>query len=169
MDYQISYKLLILVRATYKVILSVVAVKACIRDLHYNSSNLYPNWIIRHILTKCTNHLSGICKWVFRIAVAADMQTPGRPRQAPTHMLGGQPNTSLLLYMPFVYLVRSSDSSEVLCFYCNMIYFSHSYVHWVRPEAWYTSYDRLDPNITSLYSRDRQIPILPLSTTLSDN
>ena len=44
------------------------------------------------------------------ISVTADMQTPSRPWQAPTHMLNGRPNTPLLLYMPFVYLVRSSDS-----------------------------------------------------------
>ena len=42
--------------------------------------------------------------------VTADIQTSSRPRQALTHMLRGQPNTPLLLYMPFVYLVRSSNS-----------------------------------------------------------
>ena len=44
------------------------------------------------------------------LSVTADMQTPGRPRRAPTYMLGGQPNTPLLLYLHFVYLVSSSDS-----------------------------------------------------------
>ena len=70
----------------------------------------------------------------------SDMQTSGRPWQAPTHMLGGRPNILLLLYMPFVYLVRSSDSQRSLVaqgdilIYYNIIYYSHLYVHLVRPE-----------------------------------
>ena len=70
----------------------------------------------------------------------ADMQIPGRLRQAPTHMFGWRPNTPLLLHMPFVYLVRSSDSlrslvalGDILIYY-NIIYFSHPYVHPVWPE-----------------------------------
>ena len=106
-----------------------------------------------------------------------------QPRQVPTHMLGGWPYTLLLyIYMLFVYLVRSSDSQQSLValedilIYNNIIYFSHPYMHPVRLEPGYRSVFRqisamywLALNITSLYSRDQQIPILPLSTTLLDN
>ena len=38
-------------------------VKAQVRDLRYNSGNLYPNCIIRHMLTKWTNYPQGIYGW----------------------------------------------------------------------------------------------------------
>ena len=46
-----------------------VSIKAQVRDLHYNSSNLYPNCIRRHMLTKWTDHPPGICGWGVRIAL----------------------------------------------------------------------------------------------------
>ena len=62
-----------------------------------------------NIITDMYNRQHTIGIGVDNSTVMADIQTPGRPRQAPTHMLGRRPNTPLLLYMPFVYLVRSSD------------------------------------------------------------
>ena len=47
-------------------------VKAQVRDLRYNSGNLYPNCIIRHMLTKWTDHPP----------VTADMQTGWEPLAA---------------------------------------------------------------------------------------
>ena len=38
-------------------------VEAQVIDLHYNSSNLCSNCIIGHMLTKSTDHPSGICGW----------------------------------------------------------------------------------------------------------
>ena len=45
------------------------AVKAQVRDLRYNSGNLYPNCIIRHMLMKLTDHPPGICGWGVRMAL----------------------------------------------------------------------------------------------------
>ena len=45
------------------------SIKAQVRDLCYNSGNLYPNCIIRHMLTKWTNNPSGICGWGVKIAL----------------------------------------------------------------------------------------------------
>ena len=44
-------------------------VKVQVRDLHYNSGNLYPQCIIRHMLTKWTDHPPGICGWCIRMAL----------------------------------------------------------------------------------------------------
>ena len=46
-----------------------IMLKAQVRDLYYNSSNLYPNYIIRHILTMWTDHLPGMCRWSIRLAL----------------------------------------------------------------------------------------------------
>ena len=43
-------------------------VKAQVRDLRYNSGNLYSNCIIRHMLTKWTDNPVGICEWSIRMA-----------------------------------------------------------------------------------------------------
>ena len=43
------------------------AVKAQVRDLHYNSCNLYSNCIIVHMLTKWTDDSTGICEWGIRM------------------------------------------------------------------------------------------------------
>ena len=45
------------------------SVKAQVRDLRYNSGNLYPNCIIRHMLRKWTDHPSGICGWGGRMTL----------------------------------------------------------------------------------------------------
>ena len=39
----------------------IVVVTAQVRDRRYHSSNLYPNCIIRHMLTKWTDYPPGIC------------------------------------------------------------------------------------------------------------
>ena len=44
-------------------------VKPQVRDLHYNSGILYPNCIIRHMLTKWTDHPPFICGWGVRMAL----------------------------------------------------------------------------------------------------
>ena len=44
-------------------------VNAQVRDLRYYRGNLYPNCIIRHVLTKWTDHPPGICGWGVRIAL----------------------------------------------------------------------------------------------------
>ena len=44
-------------------------VKAQVKDLCYNSGNLYPNCIITHMLTKWTDYLPGICRWGVRVAL----------------------------------------------------------------------------------------------------
>ena len=41
----------------------VDCVMSQIKDLHYNSADLYHNCIIRHILTKWTYEAVGICRW----------------------------------------------------------------------------------------------------------
>ena len=46
-----------------------LAVKAQVRDLCYNSGNLYPNCIIRHMLTKWTDHPPSICRWGVRMVL----------------------------------------------------------------------------------------------------
>ena len=46
-----------------------LCVKAQVRYLCYNSSNLYPNCIIRHMLTKWTDHQPGICRQDVRTAL----------------------------------------------------------------------------------------------------
>ena len=46
-----------------------VIVKAQVRDLDYNSSNLYSNYIIRHVLTKWTEYSLGICGWGIRMVL----------------------------------------------------------------------------------------------------
>ena len=55
--------------ATWQVSIVVHIVKAQVRDLHYNSSNLYPNCLIRHILTKWIDHRLSICRWGVRMAL----------------------------------------------------------------------------------------------------
>ena len=45
------------------------SVKAQVRDLRYNSSNLCSNYIIRHMLTKWTYNPTGICGWGIRMAL----------------------------------------------------------------------------------------------------
>ena len=42
-------------------------VKAQVKDLHYNSSNLYPNCIIRQMLMKWSDHPPGICRQGIRM------------------------------------------------------------------------------------------------------
>ena len=44
-------------------------VKAQVRDQRYNSGNLYPNRIIRHVLTKWIDHPPGVCGWGARMAL----------------------------------------------------------------------------------------------------
>ena len=44
-------------------------VKAQVRDLHYNCGNLYLDCIIRHMVTKWTDHPPGICGWGVRMAL----------------------------------------------------------------------------------------------------
>ena len=44
-------------------------VKLQVRDLHYNTGNLYPNCIISHVLMEWTDHPPGICGWGVRIGV----------------------------------------------------------------------------------------------------
>ena len=44
-------------------------VNAQVRDLCYNSGNLYPNCIIRHMLTKWPDHPPGICRWGVRMVL----------------------------------------------------------------------------------------------------
>ena len=49
--------------------LGKIAVKPQVRDLRYNSGNLYPNCIIRHMLMKWTDHPPGLCEWGIRMAL----------------------------------------------------------------------------------------------------
>ena len=44
-------------------------VKAQVRDLRYDSGNFYPNQIIRHMLTKWTDHPLGMGEWGVRMAL----------------------------------------------------------------------------------------------------
>ena len=44
-------------------------VKAQVRDLRNNSGNLCPSYIIRHMLTKWTDHPPGICGWGVKMAL----------------------------------------------------------------------------------------------------
>ena len=50
-------------------LIPITTVKAQVRDLHYNSSNLCANCIIRHMLTKWTDHPPGIYGWGVRMAL----------------------------------------------------------------------------------------------------
>ena len=43
--------------------------EAEVKDLRCNSSNLYANCIMRHVLTKWTDYPPGICGWGLRMAV----------------------------------------------------------------------------------------------------
>ena len=93
--------------------------------------------------------------------ITADMQTRWKPLVAP---IGANSYVGwaalylasyIYIYMPFVYLVRSSDSQwslvalEDILIYYNIIYFLHLYVHPVRPEPWYRPYRQLASNINS--------------------
>ena len=44
-------------------------VKAQVKDLYYTRGNLYPNYIIRHMLTKYTDHPPPICRWGVRMSL----------------------------------------------------------------------------------------------------
>ena len=50
-------------------VLAVFCVKIQVRDLQYNSSHLYPNCIITHMLVKWTNHVPGIFRCGVRMAL----------------------------------------------------------------------------------------------------